>query len=213
MKTQRPGLALAVVVGLAMGVVAWGDSAGDAKSAESTPMQLPEGWTMQDVEACMAASTPGQMHQRLVKDVGIWHCQTTMWMGPAGEPVKGEGTVTITSIMDGRYTQCEIEGEMPGMGPYRALGFYGFDNVTQRFVSSFMDNHSTGMSQGVGRLSSDGKVLSWEYTMSCPITKQPTMVREVFTMTGEDTRLWEMFGKDPKSGKDYQMMRVEMGRK
>lgn len=100
-----------------------------------------------------------------------------------------------------------------GMGPYRALGFYGFDNVSQQFVSSFMDNHSTGISRGVGQLSDDGKVLTWEYTFNCPITKEPTVLREVLTTTGENTRAWEFFGKDPKSGKEYQMMKIEMERK
>ena len=33
--------------------------------------------------------------------------------------------------MDGRFIKVEVEGEMPGMGPFHGFGIYGFDNVTQ----------------------------------------------------------------------------------
>ncbi|MCC6423831.1 MAG: DUF1579 family protein [Phycisphaerales bacterium] len=205
-------------LGLAIGVgaTAWAESAEDDisnKPAETPAMQLPEGWTQADMQACMVASAPGKMQQHLAEDVGHWQCQTSMWMGTSGEPMKGQGTVEITSIMDGRYLQWVVNGQTQGMGEYHGLGFYGFDNVSGQFVSSFMDNHSTGISRGVGKLSEDGKVLTWEYTFSCPITKGPAVMREVLTRTGENTRTWDMYGKDPKTGKDGQMMHIEMERK
>jgi hypothetical protein len=134
-------------------------------------------------------------------------------MVPGGDPVESQCTSTITSLMDGRYTKCEMAGEMPGLGSYNGIGIYGFDNVSQKFVSTWIDNHSTGIMNGVGELSSDGKTMTWSFTHNCPITKKPAIIREVETITGPDTKTLDMFGTDPKSGKEFKMMRIEFTRK
>lgn len=184
-----------------------------ADAPKQPEFKLPPGWTAADMEACVAAGTPGKMQAFLAKGAGVWLGKSTMWMGIGGEPVKHDTTSTVTSLMDGRYTQVEVKGDMPGMGPFHGLGLYGFDNVSQKFVSSWIDNQSTGMMTGTGDLSADGKVLTWNYTFQCPITKKPAPMRQVETITGENTRTLELFGNDPKSGKEYKMMSVEMTRK
>ena len=187
--------------------------AADAKPVGQPEMKLPPGWTQADMEACMLAGTPGKMHERLAKEAGVWHGKTTMWMGPGGEQMKSECTSTVTPIMDGRYTKCELAGEMPGMGPYNGFGIYGFDNVSGKFVSTWIDNHGTGIMYGTGELSKDGKTLTWKYNHTCPITKKPVVMREVETTTGPGTKTLEMFGPDPKSGKEYKMMSIELTKK
>jgi hypothetical protein len=181
--------------------------------APQLDIKLPEGWTAEDMQACIIAGTPGEMHKKLAADVGEWHGKTTMWMGPDAEPMHSECISKVTAIMDGRFIQCDMEGEMPGMGPYKGHGLYGFDNVSQEFVSTWIDNHSTGMMTGTGKLSEEGKVLEWKYTANCPITKKPVVVREVETITGPNTKTLEMFGAEPKSGKEFKMMSIELTRK
>ncbi len=175
-------------------------------------MQLPEGWSMEDMQACMIAGTPGPMHQKMMKGVGQWKGKNTMWMGPGMPSMDSECLCTITSEMDGRYTKVEFTGEIPGMGPFHGIGYNGFDNVSQRFVSSWFDNHSTGMMFGEGDLSADGKTLTWQYRYNCPIAKKPATMRQVEHYTSDDTMTLEMFGNDPKSGKEYKMMEISMTR-
>ena len=177
-------------------------------------MQLPPGWTEADMQAYAKAATPGKQHEFLVKGAGEWHGKNSMWMGPdAKEPMVSESTTTVTPIMDGRYVKVEVNGEMPGMGPYKGMGIYGYDNMAEKFVSNWIDNHSTGIMQGEGTLSPDGKTLTWTFTFHCPINDKPTTMREVETITGENTKTLEMFGADPKTGKEYKMMRIELTRK
>ena len=176
-------------------------------------MKLPPGWTTEDMMACAAAATPGKPHEYLAKGAGVWHAKVTMWMTPGAEPMHSECTSTVTMVMGGRYAKCETEGEMPGMGPYSGLGFYGFDNVQQKFVSSWLDNCSTGMMHGTGELSPDSKVMTYTYKVHCPLNKKVVPMREVETTTGENTKTLEMFSEDPKSGKEYRVMRIEMTRK
>jgi hypothetical protein len=188
-----------------------------AAAAKAAPAQqdfkLPPGWTAEDLQACMVAGTPGKMHEHLAQGVGEWTGKNTMWMGAGSDPIETTCTSTVTSLMDGRYFQVEMKGEMPGMGPYRGLGLYGFDNVSQKFSSTWIDNHGTGMMQGTGTISDDGKTITWNYTFNCPITKKPAAMRDVETVTGPNTKTLEMFGADPKTGKEYKMMRLELTKK
>ena len=177
-------------------------------------MKLPPGWSMEDMQACMAAGTPGKNHEMLAKSTGVWKGKSTMWMGPGMEPpMKSECTSTITTVMDGRYTKNVIEGDMPGMGPFHGLGFNGFDNVSQKFVSSWIDNHSSGIMNGTGELSADGKTMTWIYTYNCPIRKAPAKMREVHRYTSDNAMTFEMYGDDPKTGKEYKMMEIQFTRK
>ncbi len=207
--------ALIAAVGLAavVGSVAIADSSEGSKGAGKPEMKLPDGWTEADMQACMIAGAPGKMHEHLAKNVGVWQGKNTMWMAPGAEPMKSESTSTFTSIMDGRYVKCETAGEMPGMGPYNGMGIYGFDNVSKKFVSNWVDNHSTGIMNGVGELSDDGKTMTWNFTFNCPITRKPAVLREVETITGPDTKTLEMFSADPKSGKEFKMMVIEFTKK
>lgn len=206
---------LMVVVGMvaALGTFAIAEPSPDTKPAAAPEMKLPKGWTQDDMQAVMTAGTPGKMHEHLGRSVGVWQGKTTMWMGPDSEPAKSEFISTVTSIQEGRFIKCEMTGEMPGMGPYNASGVYGFDNVAQKFVASWIDNHSTGIMNGIGELSSDGKVMSWTYTFHCPINKKPTVMREIETITGANTKTLEGFTVDPKSGKEYKMMSIEFTKK
>ena len=172
--------------------------------------KLPPGWTLADMEACMAAGTPGKMQSHLARGVGTWSGKTTMWMFPDAPPMKSDCVSTVSPIMDGRFIKVEVKGEFPGMGPYTGQGTYGFDNVSQKFVSTWIDNHSTGIMNGEGSLSADGKLLTWKYSFNCPLTKKPTTLREVETVTGDNTKTLETFSVDPKSGKEYRMMLIEL---
>lgn len=172
-------------------------------------MKLPPGWTEDDMKACMVAGTPGEKHKELAKSAGTWQGKTTMWMFPGSDPMKSECTSKVSSIMDGRYIRVEITGDMPGMGPFNGIGTYGYDNVSGKYVSTWIDNHSTGILNGTGEVSADGKVTTWSYTYNCPVSKKPATLREVETITGSNTKTLEMFGAEPKSGKEYRMMSIE----
>ncbi len=185
----------------------------EAKPAGQPEMQLPPGMTMEDVQACMEAATPGEMHAWLAEGEGEWTGQSKMWMAPGTEPMVSECTSTVTPMMDGRFIQCEIESEMPGMGPFNGFGIYGFDNVSEQFQSTWVDNFGTGMMTGTGELSSDKKTLTWTFTYNCPVTKKPTVMREIERRTGPDTMVLEMYGTTPGTKEEFKMMEISFTRK
>jgi len=212
-KLVVPAFVAAVAIAAIVGSISIADAKKETAPAGQAEMKLPPGWTMDDMKACMDAGTPGKMQQLLAKDAGEWSGKTTMWMGPDGQPMTSECTSTVTPIMDGRYVKVEMRGDMPGMGTYHGGGIYGYDNVSKKFVSSWVDNHSTGIMQGEGELTDNGKSITWEYKANCPITKKQMTMKEVDTRTGENSKTLEMWGDDPKSGKNYKMMKIELTRK
>jgi hypothetical protein len=206
-------IAVVALAGVVASIAIAGPSK-DAKAPAGQPeMKLPPGWTQADMQACIEAGTPGKMQALLAKDAGTWSGKSTMWMAPGAEPMQSESTCTITPIMDGRYVKLEMAGEMPGMGPFSGMGISGFDNVSQKFVSTWIDSQSTGIMTGTGQLSPDGKTLTWNYTFNCPLQKKPVTMREIDTTTGPNTKTLVMFGPDPKSGQEFKMMSIELTKK
>lgn len=181
------------------------------KAMEGMPegMQLPPGWTSEDMQACMVAGTPGEHHKAMMKSVGTWDGKNEFWMAPGMPGMKSESVTEITSLMDGRYVQIDSKGEMPGMGAFHGLGVSGYDNVSGKYVSTWIDNMGTGIMTGTGEMSADGKTLTTTYTFNCPINKKPAIMREVQTFNSDTSMTLEMFGNDPKSGKEFKMMRME----
>jgi hypothetical protein len=187
----------------------------DAHGAKPSdkPGATPPGMSEADMKACMEAATPGPMHKHLTDHAGTWAGKVTMWMTAGSEPAMSECTTVITPMMDGRFTRCEVKGEMAGMGPFEGFGLYGFDNVSKKFQSTWCDVMGTGMATGTGELSADGKTLTWTCTYNCPIKKGPITMREIERFTGKDTMSMEMYGPDPATGKEYKVMEIQYTRK
>ncbi len=173
---------------------------------------LPPGWSEADMQACAMAAVPGEMQAHLTEGIGVWTGRNTMWMAPGMEPTQSSCTATVTAFLDGRFTKCEMSGDMPGMGPFNGFGLYGFDNVAQQFQGTWIDNCGTGMMFGKGELSSDRTTMTWTMTYNCPIRKKAVTMREVDRITGKDTRTMELYATDPKSGQEFKMMEVAFTR-
>ncbi len=170
---------------------------------------LPPGMTPEDMKACEAAATPGPQHAKLAEIAGTWAGKTKMWMTPdQSEPVESTCTTIITPVLDGRYVRIETKGEMPGMGMFEGFGINGYDNVTQKYQTTWIDNCGTSIATGTGDVSADGKTYTWKLSYSCPINKKPATLREVEKRVSKDAFTLEMFGNEPHSGKEFKMMEI-----
>lgn len=208
---RRSGLAVAGIAGLAAISMAFAPSSRTQPEMTPPPGMTPE--MMEMMQACQEAGTPGEQHKMLAKGVGVWTGTNKMWMSPDGPAMESEITSTCTMVMDGRYFKCEVKGAIPDMGEFHGVGIYAFDNVSQKFQCTWIDNMSTGIMTGEGASSSDGKTMTWTSKYNCPVTKKPTTFREVQRWTGKDTMVMEMHGTDPISGKEYKMMEMSLKRK
>ena len=132
-------------------------------------------------------------------------------MDPSQPMAEAKSTSVITSLMDGRYIQEESTGEMMGM-PFHGLGVTGYDNVTKKFVSTWMDNMGTGIMMSEGTADAAGKVITFTGSMADPMTGKLKKYRMVTTVADDDHHVFEMYIKDP-AGKEYKSMEITYERK
>lgn len=153
------------------------------------------------MEIWKKASTPGKMHEHLMKGVGTWNGKVKSWAkGPGMPPSETACTTVVTGMMGGRFTRGETKGQMDlGAGPadYEGFGVYGFNNTTGAFESTWCDNQNTMMLNFDGKLSDDGKVLTWTGTFKDCFSGQDTTLRMTETFTGPDSMVLAMFQPDP----------------
>lgn len=210
--SRKPLVAIAFVATAALlaGTFAVADDK-PANGKGQPEMKVP-GMDPAHMQACMEAGMPGKNHAWLQKMVGNWKGSTQMWMSPEmTEPTKSECSETVTGLMDGKFIQCDMSSEMMGM-PFKGRGTTGYDNVSKKFVSTWIDNMSTGIMTGTGDQSADGKMMKWEFTVNCPIEKKAITMKATETYNGADSFTMVFYMSDAKTGKEFKHMQIEMTR-
>ncbi len=99
------------------------------------------------METWAKAMAVGENHQRLARMAGDWDMTTKAWMAPGQPPTESKGTVTNTMLLGGRVLQSQQRGVMMGQ-PFEGVGLTGYDNVTGRHWTTWLDNMSTGPLSG-----------------------------------------------------------------
>jgi hypothetical protein len=143
---------------------------------------------------------------------GEWTCKVKYQMDPSQPWQESQSTATITALMDGRYIQEVDAGQMGGM-PFSGMGLYGFDNVSGKYVSTWIDNMGTGIETSVGTPDASGKVITWIATMNDPMTGKAKSSRMVTTVVDDNHHTIEMFGVPPGGKKEMKMMTIDYVRK
>lgn len=168
------------------------------------------GMTKEQMDAMMQAMAPGEMHKQIAKMAGDWTFTNKMWMAPGQPPQESTGTMHAETILGGRYVQSVWKGSMMGE-PFEGRATEGYDNVSKKLVSSWVDNMGTGIMLSTGTC--EGKTCTTIGTFSDPMTGGPSTMKSVVTWLDDNSFKNEMYGKDPASGKDYKMMEIVAKRK
>ena len=164
------------------------------------------------MDKMMKAATPGASHEILKKMAGEWNCTVKYQMDPSKPMQESQSTSTITSLMEGRYSQEVTSGQMMGM-PFSGMGLYGYDNVIGKYVSVWIDNMGTGIMKSEGTADASGKVITWVGSMSDPMTGKPTKERMVTTWVDDNHYTVEMYGVPPGAKKEMKTMTIDYMRK
>jgi Protein of unknown function (DUF1579) len=189
----------------------------DKKTGDTKDAKTEEPWVPVDSATMMAKmmeyGTPGPMHALLASWNGTWNGETTMWEYEGATPQKSTGTSVNTMIMGGKYQSTTHSGNMMGM-PFEGVSIMGYDNSTKQFVSSWVDNWSTGIMNMTGNWDEATKTMTLTGTMPdiCRPGKECSF-REVFKVIDDNTQQMEMYGPDSKTGKEMKMMEIKMTRK
>ena len=136
--------------------------------------------------------TPGEAHKQLAGLAGSWTTTTKEWMEPGKPPTESTGTAEFKVLFDGRYVQQEYVSQMHGQ-PYTGLGTHGYDNLTKKYVTSWIDSMGTGLFTMEGTASPDGKTITLKGSHPEPgggVMKH----RAIWKFPDANTQTFEMYG-------------------
>jgi hypothetical protein len=175
-----------------------------SKTPEMTPEQKAE------MEAYMKAGTPGAPHQMLASMAGTYDLKVKSWHDPKGPATEETGTATRKMILGDRVLVEDMNSTMMG-SPFTGQGLRGYDNVTGKYWSLWMDSMSTGMMTSEGTCDAKN-ACTFTGSWNDPITKGPFKVRMTSRWTSPTTEVFEMYGPG-KDGKEMKMMEIAYTKK
>jgi hypothetical protein len=166
----------------------------------------------------MELAKPGENHKLLGEMAGNWNYKIKFWMAPDAPPNESSGTAVRKAIFGGRYYQLDVKGtmEMPGEdGKMQKMQFQGmaieaYDNVKQKFTSSWIDSMGTGIMMSEGTYDPSSKTLTFTSEME-PVPGMKTKVREVITVEDKDHHKLEWY--ENRGGQEVKTMEINYTRK
>ncbi len=129
-----------------------------APQAPQAGQEAPSAHEQAMMEAWSTFATPGAPHAELALKVGTWRVDGKAWHDPESVPEEFGGTATFKMIMDGRFLLEKVKGDEQGGMIFEGIGIIGFDNMTQKYVTTWIDNMGTGIMSSEGTAGRDGTI-------------------------------------------------------
>ncbi|GAA5068489.1 DUF1579 domain-containing protein [Lysobacter panacisoli] len=162
------------------------------------------------MQAWENAGKPGEQHKQLAAMVGNWTTKQTMWMDPKTPPMVQSGSATNTLVLGGRHVRMDYHGQWMGQ-PFDGLGYTGYDNVTGKYYSSWMDSGSTGLFVSHGDYNPATHSYTFTGEMADPASGGAKIpVRQVVRIVDNDHHVFDMY--ETRGGKEAQTMKIEYTR-
>lgn len=174
-----------------------------------------------DMEAMMAAMTPGPEHAAMARRAGTYDITAKVYMmGPDGPAMESTGTSTIESVLDGRFLFERMSwgltmpdpqtGQMTEM-QIEGMGLAGYDNYRKQYVSSWADSMNTHMLSMHGSMSEDGTTMTSYGMMDEPgLGVSNRYVKYQMKYIDDDTMLFSIY--DLHAGEDYKVVEIGYAR-
>ena len=143
----------------------------------------------------MPTVKPGPEHQELKKLAGTWDATVEMLSPPGGPASKG--TETNTLIGDGLWVVSDFKAEMM-QKPFQGHGVWGWDPAKKKYVGTWVDTMSTGLTLSEGTFDPATKTMTDTMEMPGPDGK-PMKVKSTTEWKDADTRVFTMFMGDTPS--------------
>ena len=139
-----------------------------------------------------------EAHTKLAPFVGTFRAQVKMWMGP-GEPHVTTGTMVNELDLGGRFLRQHYKGdEAEGPFPnFEGRGYWGFNNITQKYEGFWIDTASTMMQTEAGGLDDEGRVWTMVGQIPNPQTGENMTKKSVITLEDDDHHRMEMYFDTP----------------
>ena len=176
-----------------------------AFAADKKKTAAPAQDQMAQAQAMMEkAAAPGAEHKLLAKLAGNWTTSAKMFWGP--KPMEMNGSAENKMMLGDRYLDEEFKGTFMGK-PFEGHGWTGFDNVSKKFVATWVDNMGTGIIFMEGTADGAGKTITFTGTENDPMTGKSKTIREVMTIDSPTQHTDRFFEPGP-DGKEMKTMEI-----
>ena len=162
------------------------------------------------METYKKLATPGEPHKLFASLAGSWTTKTKEWMEPDKPPMESTGSAEMKMLLDGRFLQQELTGDMMGQR-YSGVGINAYDNLRKRYVTMWIDTMGTGIFTMEGTVSADGKTITLKGQHAEPGGGHMTH-RAVWKIVDSNTQTFDMYGTH-EHGKEMKMMEITYTRK
>jgi hypothetical protein len=156
------------------------------------------------MEVWKKLATPGEPHKLFAGLAGSWTTQTKEWMEPGKPPMESTGTAEMKMLLDGRFLFQEYDGQMMGQ-PFSGVGIDGYDNLTKKYVTAWIDTMGTGIFFMEGTAGADGKTITLRG--SHPMPGGGKMTHRAVWKIDANNPTFEMYGAH---GKEKEMKFLEI---
>lgn len=138
------------------------------------------------------AATPGEPHKLFATLAGSWTTTTKEWMEPGKPPTESTGTAEMKMLLDGRFLYQEYNSQMMGQ-PFSGVGIDGYDNMTKKYVTAWVDTMGTGIFLMEGTASADGKTITLKGSHPEPGGGK-MLHRAVWKIIDQNNQTFDMYG-------------------
>ena len=191
------------------------DTPSSAKAA-ATPAGKPD--EAEIMAKMMELAKPGEHHRELAALVGTWNYTAKFSMAP-GKPLgdAGRGTAVRTAVMGGRYFVTDVTGKMlmPAADgtmqdtEFKGTSVEGYDNVKQKFVSTWIDNMGTSITLSEGTYDPASKSFTYLFEMEV-VPGMKTKARQVVKILDPDHHRMDWY--ETQGGQEVKTMELDYTR-
>ena len=140
---------------------------------------------------------------------GTFKAEVKSWMQPGDGPAMSEGISVNTMILGGRFLMQDYKGSIDMGGhsmPFEGHGLTGFDNMSEKYQSVWMDNFGTVMVYMSGTMKGNKMTLTGTYTD--PMSGGESMMQGITTVKNDDIHIYEMWTTHGDSDEMVKMMEI-----
>jgi hypothetical protein len=158
----------------------------------------------------MPMPKPGPEHEILKKDVGAWDATVESKMDPSGKPNVSKGVETNTLLGDGLWMIQDFKADLMGT-PFQGHGITGYDPSKKKYVGTWVDSMSAGLSKTEGTYDPKTKTMTTWVEGPGP---DGTMMKMRSTSEWKDanTRVFTMYSPAGQ-GEEFAMLKITYKRR
>lgn len=150
-------------------------------------------------------------HTILSTWAGDWNGAATVWRMPDTTAVYATIRMKSEMTMEGRYLVSNISGKIEDT-TFEAMGTLGYDNAKKVFVSTWIDNFGTGITELEGNWNNAEHQLELKGKMVDPVSGKEVEARENIRAIDKDNQFLELLLYPGDKNKEHKLMEIKYSR-